>query len=202
MKIKPYIIHWRNISSLQQANTPLTRWSVSAIGFIAIWLWFIGPLQQWNVSLEHRLSQQSKQAVRLVSLKHQSKSWTNSEQISAAVLESEINKALIVEASDTSAQAALQLLLQKLCSDSDVEISSQRLLPAEPEPVIGQKLMVALDLRGELTNILQVLDAISNADYILQIQSWTMKLDRKKLALAQVVIAGYRGVTVRPLDET
>ncbi len=178
------------------------RWSVSAIGFIVIWLWFIEPLQQWNVSLEHRLSQQAKQAVRLVSLKNQSGSWTHSEQISAAALESEIKKALIIEASDTSAQAELQLLLQKLCSNRDVEISSQRLLPAESEPVIGQKLMVALDLRGELTNILQVLDDISSADYILQIQSWTIKLDRKKLALAQVVIAGYRGVTVRSSDET
>jgi len=200
MQLKQLMTNWRDITQLQEADSPLVRWSVFAIGLLVLWFWLVEPLQQWRLSLEKQVSQNARQAVRLVSLKEQAVHWAEAEQQAITALEEEMNT-LFLQASDTAAQARMQELLQQVCRTRNVTIVSQKLLPAEPEAIIGRKLSIAMDLRGELADVLGVLDDLSNAHHLVTIERWTLKRDRNRGALAQIVIAGFRGVAGGSSDE-
>jgi len=199
MPLSQLIANWRDTAKLQEADTPLVRWSVFAIGLLVLWFWLVEPLQQWRLSLEKQISQNARQAVRLVSLKEQAEHWAAAEQQAITALEEEMNS-LFLQASDTAAQAKMQELLQKTCRTRNVTIVSQKLLPAEPEAIIGRKLAIAMDLRGELADILAILDDLSTARRLVTIERWILKRD-KRGAFAQIVIAGFRGVAGDSPDE-
>jgi len=199
MQLNQFITNWRDMAKLQEADTPLVRWSVFAIGLLVLWFWLVEPLQQWRQSLEKQVSQNARQAVRLVSLKEQAEHWAAAEQQAITALEEEMNT-LFLQASDTAAQAKMQELLQKICRTRNVTIVSQKLLPAEPEAIIGRKLAIAMDLRGELADILAILDDLSTARRLVTIERWILKRD-KRGAFAQIVIAGFRGVAGDSSDE-
>lgn len=200
MQLKQSITNWRDIAQLQEADTPLVRWSIFAIGLLVLWFWLVEPLQQWQQSLEKQIAQNARQAVRLVSLKEQAEHWVVAEQQAISALEEEMSM-LFLQASDTAAQAKMQELLQQTCRARNITIVSQKLHPAEPEPIIGRKLAIAMDLQGELVDMLGLLDDLSNLHRLISIERWMLKHDEKRGAYAQIVIAGFRGVTGDSSDE-
>ncbi len=200
-KLRHLLTNWQHLAARPEFDTPLVRWSVVAIVTILVWFSLIEPIQQWRHSLQQQVAQNAKKAVRLVSLKEQAQSWAAAEKLAVTTLEQEF-QALFMQSSDTAAQATIQTLLQKQCSEHSVIIESQKLLQAESEEDVGQKLAIAMNLRGDLLDMLRLLDDISNANRLLQVQRWMIRVDQKQKAVAQVVIAGFRGVSKEPADES
>lgn len=193
--------NWQEISKLTtEADTPLLRWSVLAIVLILVWFMFIAPLQSWQADLGEQIQQNAQQAVRMNSLKNNAESWEQAEDLAVTSFE-EAMQTLFLQTSDTAAQAVIQGLLRDQCKALGITIESQRLLEAEDFPGVGRKLSVAMSLRGDLADILTLLDIISGANHILQVDRWFIRKDRDESVVVQIEVAGFRGETVQVADD-
>jgi hypothetical protein len=183
-----------------EADTPLIRWSILAISLIIAWFVLVEPLQGWRVALGEQLDQNAQQAVRLNSLQQRASSWEEAEVLAVNAFEEEI-QSLYLQTSDTAAQAVIQGSLQEQCKVLGITIESQRLIDPEDYPVVGRKLAVALNLRGNLADILELLDIIGRASHVLQVDRWFIRKDQGQEVVAQVVVAGFRGEVEQVANE-
>lgn len=195
-KLNAYL---KNLQASGEADTPIVRWSVFTIALISLWLWVIVPLQDWQQSLKEQVEQNAKKAVRLDSLKQQADKWQDAELLALAEMEKQM-QALFIESSDTSSQARLQELLSKQCAVRNIAIESLKLVEAEDYPGLGRKLSVAMNLRGELEDVLRFMSDLSHAHHIVQIERWLIRKDRKQTAVAQIAISGFRAVAIETPD--
>ncbi len=200
MDLRLTITNWQNRVSDHSVDAPVVRWGLFAIGLVLTWFFVIEPLQFWRESLDRQVAQNAKKAVRLVALKQQAQNWVEAERIAIATLEREVG-AFFLQVSDTAAQAEMQEVLQEMCAARNITIVSQKLLLAEPEPMVGQKLAIAMDLHGDLANQLRLLDDLSRAKQPLLVERWLLKKAEGHTAIAQIVVAGFRGIAGERSDE-
>jgi hypothetical protein len=178
-----------------EMDTPLARWSIAAIAVILVWLWLLDPLLGWRNDLAEQAERNAKKAVRLLALQEQAEAWSQAEQDTVAALQQQLAM-LFLQPTDTAAQAVLQQLLSGRIEARGLTIESQKLIEPEDMPGIGRKLGVAVNLRGSLANILQLLDDISKARHVLEIDNWMMRRDRNGSIGVQITVYGYRGEQV------
>lgn len=178
----------------RDSDTPLVRWSIFAIALISIWFWLVQPLQNWNKSLTEQIEQNAQKSVRLVALQEYSEQWAAAEKLAVKTFEQELS-AYFIGTSDTAVQADILALIKQQSLKRELTVESQKLLPAEIEVGIGIKLPIAMNIRGELANVLTLLDDLSQASHIVQIDRWVIRKERNNKFILQVSLAGYRTST-------
>jgi hypothetical protein len=178
-----------------EMDSPLVRWSIAGIAVILLWVGLLDPLLGWRDGLAEQAQRNAKKTVRLLALQEQAEEWSQAEQGAVAALQQRL-ELLFVQPTDTAAQAVLQQLLSGQIEVRGLRIESQKLIEPEDMPGIGRKLGVAINLRGSLINVLQLLDDISKARHVLEIENWVMRRDRNGSIGVQLTVNGYRGEPV------
>ncbi|MCF7980429.1 MAG: hypothetical protein K9K86_00485 [Pseudomonadales bacterium] len=176
--------------NFQDSNTSLVRWCLLITLVLLVWVWVFEPLQNWRGALKSQVSQNAEKAARLLTLKEDAQSWAEAERNAKSALSNSLNQ-LFIQSSDTAAQAEMQSFLQRISTARKVRVESQKFIPSEKEEV-GSKLAIAMDLRGKLVDVLYLLDDISRAKKLLQIQRWSMRLEKDQTVFLQIVVAGLR----------
>jgi hypothetical protein len=178
-----------------EMDSPLVRWSIAGIAVILLWVGLLDPLLGWRDGLAEQVQRNAKKTVRLLALQEQAEEWSQAEQGAVAALQQRL-ELLFMQPTDTAAQAVLQQLLSGQIEVRGLRIESQKLIEPEDMPGIGRKLGVAINLRGSLINVLQLLDDISKARHVLEIENWVMRRDRNGSIGVQLTVNGYRGEPV------
>jgi len=176
-----------------QSDSSLVRWSVLAIALIAIWVWVVEPLHLWTNDLRDQVDRNADKAARMIALEKNAGSWITAQQDAQQAL-SVAEQQLFVASSDTQAQAEIQVLLQRLAQSRRLNIESQKLIPADTLQPLGMRLAIEVGLRGDLIDVLYLLDDVSQSEKLLIIDRWIVQIDRTKAAFVRFTIAGIRPV--------
>ena len=119
---------WEGIKS--QSDTSLIRWSVLGIAVIAVWVWVVEPMQLWTGDLRDQVQRNADKASRLMALEKNASLWIEAEKEVRLAL-ADAQQRLFVSSSDTQAQASIQSLLRELAVSRNLNVESQKLIPAE-----------------------------------------------------------------------
>lgn len=184
-------VSWQDKFNVSDSDTPFIRWCIVVIAVLAIWFWFVEPLQAWTKELQASLDRNEAKASRLASLDENKDAWIKAESLAVQTLAA-IEADLFILASNTIAQAEIQKVLQEFAVSRQLNLESQKLLGAESLGSIGNKLAVEIGVRGELINILQYLDDISRTNKLFIIDRWIIQMDRNNKAYARLVVSGIR----------
>jgi len=174
-----------------ETDSPLVRWSILVILLILFWVWLIEPLQKWRSELDEKAARDAEVAVRLAALQESAAEWTDAYREAEAALEAAM-PLYFLEQSDTAAQAVMQQLLSNQARLRGVQVESSKLIEAEIVPKLGSRLGIAMNLRGELVAVLQLLDDISRANHVVVIDRWQMRRERNNVISAQITVSGFR----------
>ncbi len=182
---------WDGIKS--QSDTSLIRWCVVAIAVIAVWVWVIEPLQIWTNDLHDQVQRNGDRAARLMAIEENADSWIEAAQEANQAF-ADAQQQLFVTSSDTQAQAIIQGVLQEMALSRNLNIESRKLIPAERSEPVGMRLGVEIGLRGELTDVLQFMDDVSNSQKLFVIDRWIIQMERTKKVFVRCTVAGIRPV--------
>lgn len=180
-----------DLDSLRSADSPLLRWSLAAILLILAWIWLVEPLQEWRDSLSGAVERDARQAVRMRNLEVHAEDWSASRQESEQLL-SNATEMLFTQSSDTAAQAALQQWVAGQLRNRELSVTAQRYLESEVLPGVGVRVRLFVDFSGDVDSVLQFLDDLSRAQYLVDVEQWLMRRNRRGNIQVQATLAGYR----------
>ena len=175
-----------------ELDSPLVRWCLAAIAVILVWVWLLEPLQDWRAGLAEQTERNARKAVRLIALQERATEWAEAEQAATDFLQQQLGL-LFMQPSDTAAQSVMQQLLVTVIEARGLRIESQKLIAPEVAPGLGQRIGVAVNMKGNLAQVLQLLDDISNSRHIVEIGNWLMRRERNGDISLQMTVYGYRG---------
>lgn len=161
------------------------------IAVITVWVWIVEPLQIWTNDLREQVHRNADKAARLLVLEKNADHWIEAEKEARLAL-AEMEQRLFPSSSDTQAQASIQSLLQDMALSRNLNIESQKLIPAEAMPPIGMRLAIEVGLRGEPVDVLYFMHDVSSSEKLFVIDQWIIQIDRRKQAYVRFRIAGLR----------
>ena len=191
MSDDPQTLAHRFESIRTQADSPIIRWSVLAMGMIAVWVWCIEPLQIWKDDLHEQVARSAERTARLIAIEDNADRWIEA-RVEAGQALSAAGHQLLAGTTDTQSQAFLQTTLQQIAEGSGLMVEAQKLLSPEPIEGVGMQLAVELSVRGALVDLLYFLGDVSRSEKLLVIDYWTMQMQKDGTVFARTTITGFR----------
>ncbi|MBY5947380.1 type II secretion system protein GspM [Photobacterium rosenbergii] len=174
----------------REMESPLIRWSAL---FIVIFLFIfavVEPYFMWRGQVKEQIEQQTLQLSRqqrvvdslpkLERVLAQSKEQTES-----------LQKHLLQQTTDSSAQAALMSELNKVIRKHGLKITGRRFEVGDIAPNLGSEVSIRLTLTGNTPTLYQFLNDVSQADLLMVIEPLNIRVLQRHTEL-QVTVSGYR----------
>ena len=180
-----------NLRSQPGMDEPLVRWGLLGIAVICFWILIFSPYLDWRDLRQSAIGIQSNKAVKTLALKAVSETWKKSSEQHRKMVKI-LTEALFQGSSYASSQAALLNRMVGLLQEHHLTLDSQRLLDAEHEQGLGQRVAIFLRAEGSQVDVLSFIDAVARDDKLIVLDKLYLNRGGNALMMLQFQATGFR----------
>lgn len=184
---------WEQLKNSQGADTPLVRWGVLLSVLMIAQMWIIDPYLEWRQQQQDLIQTHQRKIGTLIALQNSVEKWRQALQESESHIQQN-EQAFISASSYALAQQKMYNLVHDQINLNQLKIDSQRLEEAK-NIQLGEQIELQLNLSGKMFDIINFIDAISQAPQLFNFDQLYIAQNQED-AMLRIRLSTYRLQTV------